>query len=35
LLGLSKSAQVVPMGSTVSNIVQAAALAAHDAIPSG
>ena len=34
LLGLSKSAQIVPMGSTVSDIVQAAALAAHDAIPS-
>ncbi|MCK5275840.1 MAG: NADP-dependent malic enzyme, partial [Alphaproteobacteria bacterium] len=37
LLGLSKSAQIVPMGSTVSDIVHAAALAAlaaHDAIPS-
>jgi malate dehydrogenase (oxaloacetate-decarboxylating)(NADP+) len=33
LLGLSKSAQIVPMGSTVSDIVHAAALAAHDAIP--
>jgi malate dehydrogenase (oxaloacetate-decarboxylating)(NADP+) len=33
LLGLSKSAQVIPIGSTVSDIVQAAALAAHDAIP--
>ena len=37
LLGLSKSAQIVPMGSTVSDIVHAAALAAlaaHDANPS-
>ncbi len=33
LLGLSSSVQIVAMGATVSDIVQAAALAAHDAIP--
>jgi len=32
LLGLSKSAQIVPMGSTVSDLVNLAALAAHDTI---
>jgi len=32
LLGLSKPAQIVPMGATVSDLVNLAALAAHDAI---
>ena len=32
LMGLDRPAQVVPMGSTVSELVTAAALAAHDAI---
>mgnify|MGYP006425500775 CR=1 FL=1 len=32
LIGLDKPAQIVPMGSTVNDIVTAAALAAHDAI---
>ena len=35
LLGLSKPVQVVQMGATVSDIVNAAALAAYDAIVSG
>ncbi len=30
LVGLSKSAQIVPMGATVNDMVTAAALAAHD-----
>ncbi len=32
LIGLSKPVQIMPMGSTVNDIVNAAALAAHDAI---
>ena len=32
LMGLSKPAQIVPMGATVSDMVNMAALAAHDAI---
>jgi len=32
LIGLSKSAQIVPLGATVGDLVTAAALAAHDAI---
>jgi malate dehydrogenase (oxaloacetate-decarboxylating)(NADP+) len=32
LQGLSKPAQIVPMGATVSDIVNMAALTAHDAI---
>ena len=32
LIGLSKPAQVVPLGATVSDLVTAAALVAHDAI---
>ena len=32
LIGLDKPAQIVPMGATVSDIVNIAALAAHDAI---
>jgi len=32
LLGLSKSAQIVPLGATVSDLVNLAALAAHDTI---
>ena len=32
LIGLDKSAQIVEMGATVSDIVNLAALAAHDAI---
>jgi malate dehydrogenase (oxaloacetate-decarboxylating)(NADP+) len=32
LLGLSRSAQIVPMGSTVSEIVTMAALAACEAV---
>jgi len=32
LLGLSKSAQITPMGATVSDLVSLAALAAHDTI---
>jgi malate dehydrogenase (oxaloacetate-decarboxylating)(NADP+) len=31
LIGLSKSAQIAPMGATVSDLVNIAALAAHDA----
>ena len=31
VMGLSKPAQIVPMGATVSDVVTAAALAAHDA----
>ena len=33
LIGLDKPVQIVPMGSTVSDIVTAAALAAHDSLP--
>ena len=32
LIGLSKPAQIVQMGATVSEVVNLAALAAHDAI---
>jgi malate dehydrogenase (oxaloacetate-decarboxylating)(NADP+) len=32
LIGLSKPAQVVPLGATVNDLVTAAALVAHDAI---
>jgi len=32
LLGISKPAQIAPMGATVSDLVNLAALAAHDAI---
>ena len=32
LMGLSKSAQIVPMGATVSEMVSMAAIAAHDGI---
>ena len=32
LLGLSKPAQIVPMGATVNDIVNAAALVAYDSI---
>ena len=32
LMGLSKPAQIVPMGSTVSAIINQAAVAAHEAI---
>jgi len=32
LIGLEKPAQIVPMGATVSDLVNAAALAAHDAV---
>jgi malate dehydrogenase (oxaloacetate-decarboxylating)(NADP+) len=32
LIGLSKSAQIVPLGATVGDLVTSAALAAHDAI---
>ena len=34
LIGLSKPAQLVPMGSSVTDIVNVAALAAYDAIKS-
>jgi malate dehydrogenase (oxaloacetate-decarboxylating)(NADP+) len=32
LIGLDKAAQIVPMGATVSDLVNLAALAAHDAM---
>jgi malate dehydrogenase (oxaloacetate-decarboxylating)(NADP+) len=32
LIGLSKPAQIVPLGATVNDLVTAAAIAAHEAI---